>query len=560
MITDNYSLSISLLRKKAEELLNRDPSLKRPSLNDMNSEKLKHELEVSHIELQMQNAELQLAKEAAEYTAEKYEQLYEKAYTLSSTGYFTIDSDAKILKTNISGAKLLEKEQLILENRNFRLFVVPEKLGIFNDFLHKIFTAKQKQACEVRLSINEIPSTFVYLEGIVSEKDLTCDITAIDISERIEIEEKFKFNYTLLRFAGEIAKFGGWSLDLIRNKVKWSDEVAAIHEMPVGYSPTLNEGIEFYALEHRDKMTYLITNCIDLGISFDEELEIITAKGKRIWVRSIGEAERDENGKIRKVHGAFQDISEYKRAEKKLKETEASLRELNATKDKFFSIIAHDLRSPFNSILGFSDILEKQIQENDYENIEKYSQIINKSSVVAIDLLSDLMDWSLSQTGTMEFRPEDIDLVELIREITKLLNYSALQKSITIHSELPNNILVSADKARISSILRNLISNAIKFTKSGGEIIISSIQQLDKIIVSVTDNGVGINPESIKKLFRIDGNYSTIGTQNEKGTGLGLILCKNFIETHGGEIWVESELGKGSTFRFTIPQKNSVYL
>jgi len=193
MKNDNYSLSISLLRKKAEELLNRDPSLKRPSLIDMNSEKLRHELEVSHIELQLQNAELQLAKEAAEYTAEKYEQLYKKTYTLSSTGYFTLDSDAKILKINISGAKLLEKEHSILEECNLRLFVIPEKLGNFNDFLHKIFTTKQKQACEVRLSINGIPSTFVYLEGIVSEKDSSCDITAIDISERIEAEEQFKF-------------------------------------------------------------------------------------------------------------------------------------------------------------------------------------------------------------------------------------------------------------------------------------------------------------------------------------------------------------------------------
>lgn len=554
MKNENYSLRISLLRKRAEELINRDPSSKRSSLIDMNSEKLRHELEVHQVELEMQNAELQFAKEEAELTAEKYEQLYQKAYTYSSTGYFTIDSDAKILKTNISGARLLEKEHSILENSDFRLFIIPEKLGIFNDFLHKTFTTKQKQTCEVRLSINEIPSSFVYLEGIVSETDSTCDITAIDITERIEAEEQFKFNYTLLRFAGEIAKFGGWSLDILTNKIKWSDEVAAIHEMPAGYSPTLTEGIEFYAPEYRDKVTDLIKDCVDIGISFDEELEIITAKGKRIWVRSIGEADRSENGKIIKVHGAFQDISEYKLAEKKLKENEASLRELNATKDKFFSIIAHDLRSPFNSILGYSDILEKQIQENDFDGIERYSQIINKSSVIAMDLLSDLMDWSYSQTGTMKFCPEDIDLVDLIKKTTTLLNYSALQKSITFHTELPNYMIVSADKAMVSSILRNLISNAIKFTKPGGEIIISTEQKPDKLIVSVADNGVGIKPEAIKKLFRIDGNYSTIGTQNEKGTGLGLILCKNFIEKHGGEIWVESELGKGSKFWFTIPE------
>jgi len=164
------------------------------------------------------------------------------------------------------------------------------------------------------------------------------------------------------------------------------------------------------------------------------------------------------------------------------------------------------------------------------------------------------MDWSRMQTGMMKFSSEDIDLVDFIREITKLLNYSAQQKSITFHTELPGNLFVSADKAMVGSILRNLISNAIKFTNLGGIIIITAEQKLDKLIVSVSDNGVGIKPEAIKKLFRIDGNYSTIGTQNEKGTGLGLILCKNFIEMHGGEIWVESELGKGSKFLFTIPK------
>ena len=553
MKNDNYSLTIALLRQRAEELINRDNSLKRPSLADMSSEKLSHELKVYDIELQMQNAELQLAKEVAETTAEKYEQLYQKAYTLSSTGYFTIDSNAKILKINVSGARLLEKEHSIFGYCDLRLFVIPENLAIFNDFLFKIFTTKQKQSCEVRLSIDGIPSSFVYLEGIFSEMESTCDITAIDISNRIATEKQLRYNYTLLRFAGEMARFGGWSRDIVKKKIKWSDEVAAIHEMPAGYSPTYNEEIEFCVPEYRDRMTYLITDCVDFGISFDEEFEILTSKGKRIWVRAIGEAERNENGKIIKMHGAFQNISEYKLVEKKLKETKASLHELIATKDKFFSIIAHDLRSPFVAILGYSEILENQIQENDLHGIEKFSQIIYKSSVIAMDLLSDLMEWSYSQTGKMKFTPEDIDFVDLISGITSQLNYSALQKSITFHTETPNNIIVSADKGMVSSILRNLISNAVKFTKPGGEIIISAEQKPSELIVSVTDNGVGIKPEAIKKLFRIDGNYSTKGTENEKGTGLGLILCKNFIEKHGGEIRVESESGKGSKFWFTIP-------
>ncbi|MBV5334323.1 MAG: HAMP domain-containing histidine kinase, partial [Sulfuricurvum sp.] len=154
----------------------------------------------------------------------------------------------------------------------------------------------------------------------------------------------------------------------------------------------------------------------------------------------------------------------------------------------------------------------------------------------------------------MVFNPESIDIVALINQSTELLNAPAQQKSISIYSEIPVNLSVFADKAMISTILRNLISNAIKFTETGGKIIISTEQVPNELVVSVLDNGVGIKKESIGKLFRIDENYSTLGTQNEKGTGLGLLLCKEFIDKHGGRIGVESEPGKGSRFFFSIPK------
>jgi signal transduction histidine kinase len=227
--------------------------------------------------------------------------------------------------------------------------------------------------------------------------------------------------------------------------------------------------------------------------------------------------------------------------------------ELNAAKDKFFSIIAHDLKSPFNSIMGLSEVLVEQIQKKDYAGIEKYAGIIHNSSQRAVDLLMNLMEWSLSQTGRMEFIPEQIEMVELINEVEYLSNDIARQKSITISKDVPNHATVFADKAMISAVLRNLVSNAIKFTKPGGQITISAVEKPDELIVSVADTGVGISNDRNENLFRLDESYSTTGTNNEKGTGLGLILCKEFIEKHGGKIWVESQEGKGSIFSFTIP-------
>ena len=252
------------------------------------------------------------------------------------------------------------------------------------------------------------------------------------------------------------------------------------------------------------------------------------------------------------------DITDRKLAEESLKNREAFLQELNATKDKFFSIIAHDLKSPFNSIIGFSNLLSRQVNERDYEGIKKYATIIQDSSQQALDLLLNLLEWSQSQTGRMVFTPEDVDVAVLISQSVEVLLGAAQQKQISVHKQMPACLVARADKAMINTILRNLISNAIKFTNPGGSIVISAERTAEELVISVADDGVGIRKESIDKLFRIEETHSTLGTQKEKGTGLGLLLCKEFVEKHGGRIGVESELGKGSTFRFSIPLKKEI--
>ncbi|MGE4434214.1 MAG: histidine kinase N-terminal 7TM domain-containing protein [Bacteroidales bacterium] len=249
------------------------------------------------------------------------------------------------------------------------------------------------------------------------------------------------------------------------------------------------------------------------------------------------------------------DITERKLAEEEIKLKNEELQKLNSEKDKFLSIIAHDLKSPFNSILGFSNLLIEQVRVKDYNRIEEYADIVQTSSQRAINLLENLMEWSLSQTGRMEFHPVYFDVVELIHTVTDLSSDVAKQKSIRITSDLLPNMNVYADKNMVSTVLRNLITNAIKFTNTDGKIVISTKVDNNEWSISVRDNGVGMTKDKIERLFRIEENSSTLGTQNEKGTGLGLILCKEFIQKHGGKIFVKSEIGKGSEFSFTIPYK-----
>jgi len=277
-----------------------------------------------------------------------------------------------------------------------------------------------------------------------------------------------------------------------------------------------------------------------------------TSKGIK-WVSTSKIPFIDGNGEIIGVIGISMDITEHKQAEEEIKSKNKELQNLNATKDRFFSIIAHDLKSPFNSIVGFSKLLVEKVKENNYNGIERYAGIILQSSEHALELIMNLMEWSRSQTGRIEFNPEYFEIVDFITGITPLFADIAGQKSIIIKKDLPPNSPVFADKAMVSTILRNLISNAIKFTRPGGEIVIKAKEQPNELIVSVSDNGVGISAVTMGKLFRIDENYTTPGTNNEKGTGLGLILCKEFAEKLGGKIWVESLEGKGSTFYFTLP-------
>jgi signal transduction histidine kinase len=263
--------------------------------------------------------------------------------------------------------------------------------------------------------------------------------------------------------------------------------------------------------------------------------------------------------KIMKIVGA-RITSEIERikAQKALEISEAKLRTANASKDRLFSIIAHDLKSPFNSLIGFSQLLLGYIHHPKSEKIEKYVKVIHEVSVQTYTLLENLLEWAMVQTESNVFVPVTFNLSELFVEITDLHKNQASQKGTTLAIAIKSNVNMVADKNMITTMLRNLISNAIKYTRSGGLITVSGMADADMIKIIVADTGIGIKPENLDKLFQIEKKLSTSGTNNERGTGLGLILCKEFVEKHEGKIHVESEEGKGSRFVITIPQKQII--
>lgn len=249
----------------------------------------------------------------------------------------------------------------------------------------------------------------------------------------------------------------------------------------------------------------------------------------------------------------FVDISEHKKAEILLDKQAKELQELNITKDKFLSIIAHDLKNPFGAIIGFSDLMLKKYYELDDETLLKGLRTIESASSHAHKLLENLLIWTQNQTGKRQFNPEILNLKTQVKESIRMIESTAIKKGISIVVKIKEALPVIADKNMIDSILRNLVSNAIKFSHKGGKVKVTVTEYDHELHISVTDHGVGISPERLSAIFEIDKRTHTAGTENEQGTGLGLILCKDFVTRHNGRIWAESTPGKGSIFTFSLP-------
>ena len=386
-------------------------------------------------------------------------------------------------------------------------------------------------------------------------------VTFLDNTERRKCKQELLSGEHRLKGVIEGTNVGTWEWNVQTGDAVYNERWAEI----VGY--TLEElspvSINTWTkLAHPDDLLESEAQLMQLFIRqisyYDLECRMRHKNGNWIWVHDRGKViEWTTDGKPLLAAGTHSNINARKEIELTLLENEIRLQDLNATKDKFLSIIAHDLRSPFNTIVGFSELLLGKIKIKEYSDIEDYARNILTSSYNTLNLLANLLEWARSQTNMIAINPEYFDISQLIDEIVKFSKEAATQKQISIQKIMPTYIMVFADRQMIGTIIRNLLSNALKFTDMDGKIIIYVKNISQGVTVEIKDNGVGIRAETIKKLFRIDQSVSKCGTRNEKGTGLGLILCKEFVEKHGGKIQVKSEVGEGSIFSFYIPSKES---
>jgi len=305
-----------------------------------------------------------------------------------------------------------------------------------------------------------------------------------------------------------------------------------------------------YPAETREQMGKELKGVSQL---YNFEIFTKTKQGKEMYLLCNIKENTNENGGIIGREGIIRDITELKTVELALRKSEANLKEANSTKDKFISILAHDLRAPFNALIGFSELLKEDLGNYSNEEIKSFIDCIYEVSTSTFSFLNELLEWARTQQNMVVFNPENIHLFQISNECI-LLNSSCLKaKYIGINCDVPPDLYVLADRNMLKAILRNLISNAIKFTPKSGQIRISASIKQSYVEIIVSDTGIGMNSNTLQSLFKIGKTKSVKGTEGERGTGFGLLLCKEFVEKHGGTIWAESELGKSSDFKFTIP-------
>ncbi len=539
-----------ILRQKAQELLNAltpsiVPSGTASPFSEIEILRIIQELEVHKIELELQNEELRNSWAIAKVANEKHIKLYDFA----PSGYLTLSNKGKIIELNLSAAKMLGSDRQHLKNSLFSIYISEETKPIFGLFLEKAFKRKSKESCEVMMNKADSLQFHVMLTGIVSDNEEHCLVTAVDITERKlaektvnESEEKFRKVFSCSRDAlvlidketGNIIDANDYTFRLYGYT---QDEILNLKNTDLSFEPEKTE----LALKE-----------------FIERIEVRYHKKKdgTVFPVDISASRFLMNGR-EVVLASIRDITKRVQAEEEIKLKNDKLQQINAEKDKFFSIISHDLRGPFSGFLGLTNLLAEELPGLTQGDIQKMAVIMRDSATNLFHLLENLLEWSRSQRGLHKFAPESFLLKSMIFESTHTLMDTAHKKGIGISIEIPDDLEVYADVYMLASILRNLTSNAIKFSNKGDSVTIAAKPiPGNSVEISVRDAGIGMSNKMINDLFRLEVQTNREGTENEPSTGLGLLLCKDFIEKHGGKIWVESEEGKGSTFRFTLPLQN----
>jgi PAS domain S-box-containing protein len=405
--------------------------------------------------------------------------------------------------------------------------------------------------------------------------------TCQDITERTQAEQDLRRSKGLIDLAGHMARLGAWSVELPSMAVRWSDVVAAIHEEVADCSPTVEQGINYYAPEHRETVRKNFLRCMEDGTPFDLEVQIVTTTGQRRWVRLIGQPERDGAGRIVRVQGAFQDISERKLAEHATRELNAELEarvlartaelsrareeaeQASHAKSAFLATMSHEIRTPMNGVIGMIDVLHQtSLQGYQVEMVD----LIRDSAHSLLGIIEDILDFSKIEAGRMDIERAPLRLADLVENVCGMLDHMASKRDVRLAVFVDPAIppLLVGDGARLRQVLVNLVGNAIKFCGGGeqpGQVAVRArLLHADTLAATVelevADNGIGMDEATLARLFTPFSQADVSTTRRFGGTGLGLAISGTLVKLMGGEIAVRSTLGQGAAFtvRVTMPR------
>jgi len=534
-------IQLDELRKKAEMIFLHDKShASLTHIEDVRS--LLEELNIYQIELEMQNNELQKTNEELNNEREKYKNLYDKA----PLAYFTINENGNIYDLNVQASKLLGKPKHAFNKTSLFGYLTDESKIIFTKFFKKVAYIEDVLSVDIDFItfsseiINTELSASSYYDHQYKETLFRCSV--VDITPRKNTEKALLYAELKLRKLIDhipdtlfLIDKSGKILDFYEGKKQVAEEVTDFTKYSI--SDIIPKDIEA-------KMQNAIEKTLELGY-FEEYFE---RKMDRNYV-FLSKFIKFNDTQVLMLRS---DIT-------KLVENERLLKKLIIDKDRFMCILAHDLKNPFNTLLGFTSILQKNIHKYELEKTKQHLKIIEDVSYHTYTLLEDLLLWSRSQSGALSFSPSHFLFYELCHEIIQSFVYQASLKNIAISFLGSKSVSVYADKDMVKTIIRNLLSNAIKFSNEKGIVTIALEVNTDTVSITVSDNGIGMSEDEQAQLWDEANPYTKKGTAQEKGTGLGLLLCKEFVEKNGGIINLRSIPQEGTTVTFTLDYKINTF-
>jgi len=491
-----------------------------------------------------------------EFTAEETVKEFSLLSEIFPAAVLLLDADLKIISVNELALSLTGLGKAKLINESFINMVADDEKEKIGNIFQKINETAETQTVEVKIKKrgNNYFHSMAMIKSFYSAelKSKLCSIALVDITFQKMKEEVIRNSEARFENMANTAPVMIWIADVeglfsFVNKV-WLDYS--------GKSLGDNLGMNWLKDVFPDDQEKLIEKyqyALKIRKPFTIEFRLKGGDGNYEWMMINGTPRFSNDNIFLGFIGSCTSIKAQKEYEEKLNNINAELLEINASKDKFFSIISHDLRSPLSGLMGILDILSTSYDTlSEDEKLEIINEAANTSRGT-YTLVQNLLEWSRIQTGKMSIEPEEIRLLPLIHNLEKLYSQNLKNKKIIFVINVHPGTAAFADLKMTETVLRNLISNAIKFTRTGGTIAVMAESRDGSVIIKIVDNGVGIDEKRLDNLFKMDVGYSTKGTEKESGTGLGLIICKDFVERQKGKIWVESKKDKGTTFYISLP-------